>query len=80
LTKGTFRIVAYDSGRLPEPEFKRIIFSMEKYSNHPIAKQITREWKVNNPEKWKKIEEIKGKGIKRPKTLMAILTCWVHIN
>lgn len=64
LTKGTFRIVAYETGKLPEPEFKRIVFSMEKYSNHPIAKQITREWKVNNPEKWKKIEEIKGKGLK----------------
>ena len=41
-----------------------MIFSIEKYSNHPIAKAITEAWKINNPIHWKKIEEIKGIGMK----------------
>ncbi len=36
---------------------------MEKYSNHPIARSLTREWKVQPEMRWKKIEEIKGYGI-----------------
>ena len=47
---------------IDETLFKQIIFSLEKYSNHPIAKAITAEWKTNNPIQWKKIEEIKGLG------------------
>jgi len=45
-------------------EFKRIAYSLEKYSNHPIAKCIISEWKVSNDIRWKKIEEIKGLGMK----------------
>ncbi|HEY4875035.1 MAG TPA: cation-translocating P-type ATPase [Puia sp.] len=45
-------------------EFKRIVFSLEKYSNHPIAKSITAEWKIKNEIRWKKVEEIKGLGMK----------------
>jgi Cu+-exporting ATPase len=44
--------------------FKRILFSLEKYSNHPIAKAVTREWKTKNEIRWKKIEEIKGLGMR----------------
>lgn len=64
LTKGNFNISNFSSGTFPEEKFKQVIFSMEKYSNHPIAKTITEEWKMNNPIQWKKIEEIKGLGIK----------------
>jgi Cu+-exporting ATPase len=49
---------------MPEDEFKRIVFSLEKYSNHPIAKVISTNWKINNSIAWKKIEEIKGIGMK----------------
>ncbi|HLK30141.1 MAG TPA: cation-translocating P-type ATPase [Puia sp.] len=45
-------------------EFKRIVFSIEKYSNHPIAKSIAAAWKTKNEIRWKKIEEIKGLGMK----------------
>lgn len=45
-------------------EFKKIAYSLEKYSTHPIAKIITKEWKIKNEIKWVKIEEIKGLGIK----------------
>jgi Cu+-exporting ATPase len=64
LTIGQFTISAFESNELAEAEFKRIVFSMEKYSNHPIAKTITTDWKINNAVQWKKIEEIKGIGMK----------------
>ncbi|MGB4845440.1 MAG: cation-translocating P-type ATPase, partial [Ferruginibacter sp.] len=64
LTKGNFKITGFKSLVLPEEKFKQVIFSLEKYSNHPIAKAITEDWKMNNPIHWKKIEEIKGLGIK----------------
>lgn len=64
LTKGAFIITDFHTAVLPEEEFKRIVFSLEKYSNHPIAKVITSNWKTNNAINWKKIEEIKGVGMK----------------
>ncbi|MES2328524.1 MAG: cation-translocating P-type ATPase [Bacteroidota bacterium] len=44
--------------------FKRIAYSLEKYSNHPIAKAITKEWKIKDEIRWAKIEEVKGLGMK----------------
>ena len=41
-----------------------LAYSLEKYSNHPIAKCITGEWKSKEEIKWASIEEIKGLGIK----------------
>lgn len=63
LTTGNFTITAFNSTFNVE-EFKRIVFSLEKFSNHPIAKTIVRDWKMNNPISWKNIEEVKGIGIK----------------
>lgn len=63
LTNGQFTITAYNSD-LDEVEFKRIVFSLEKISNHPIAKSITHAWKITNGIRWKKAEEIKGIGVK----------------
>jgi Cu+-exporting ATPase len=48
---------------ITEDEFKRIVFSLEKYSSHPLAKSITAEWKVRDEIRWKKIDEIKGLGL-----------------
>jgi P-type Cu+ transporter len=66
LTTGKFAIgnwqITNDS--IKEEEFKRIVFSLEKYSNHPIAKSISTAWKVKNEISWKKIEEIKGLGMR----------------
>lgn len=44
--------------------FQRIVYSLEKYSNHPIAACITTAWKTNKDERWASIEEIKGLGMK----------------
>jgi P-type Cu+ transporter len=47
-----------------ETAFRQIAFSLEKYSNHPIAKGITREWHQKTPLPWAKVEEVKGLGMK----------------
>ena len=65
LTTGSFSIREFKilDARLSGDEFKRILFSLEKYSNHPIAESLTRAWRVQPEIRWKKIEEIKGLGI-----------------
>lgn len=74
LTTGLFKILDYqltsqsaltiDGSRLTIDDFKRVVFSLERYSNHPIAKSIIKEWKTKDAIVWAKIEEIKGLGIK----------------
>jgi Cu+-exporting ATPase len=54
----------HDSRLTIHDEFKRLVYSLEKYSNHPIAKAITNEWKTKDEFKWSKIEEVKGLGMK----------------
>lgn len=63
LTTGNFRIGGFHS-TIDEDEFKKIIYSIEKYSNHPIAKSITTEWKRKDLVGWQKIEEVKGLGMR----------------
>ena len=66
LTTGRFIIDAFRlmQAGADELEFKRIAFSLEKYSNHPIAKAIAEQWKTKDEIRWNKIEEIKGLGMK----------------
>ncbi|MFZ9660639.1 MAG: heavy metal translocating P-type ATPase [Chitinophagaceae bacterium] len=66
LTTGKFTISNFKilDAAISEEAFKDLVFSMEKYSTHPIAKSITEEWKTSSKMSWKKIEEIKGLGIK----------------
>lgn len=63
LTNGRFTITDYKS-EIANEEFKKIVFSLEKFSNHPIAKSIAEGWKISNFIKWKKVEELKGIGMK----------------
>jgi Cu+-exporting ATPase len=62
LTTGKFQISGYKS-HVDDQTFKRIVYSIEKYSNHPLAKTITNDWKVPNEIRWQKIEEVKGRGM-----------------
>jgi len=62
LTTGKFTIHHYKFF-IDEAEGKRIAFSLEKFSNHPVAKSISRAWKPKDEIKWTTIEEIKGLGI-----------------
>ncbi|MGB3153251.1 MAG: cation-translocating P-type ATPase [Chitinophagaceae bacterium] len=64
LTTGKFVISDYACKVVEDAEFKKIAYSLEKYSSHPIAKSITAEWKTKDEIRWKKIEEIKGMGMK----------------
>ena len=64
LTTGQFSITKFEVRGTNEDEFKRLAFSLEKYSNHPIAKAITKEWKTKDEIRWAKIEEVKGLGMK----------------
>lgn len=66
LTTGQFAITNWQlaNNTIDEVGFKKIVCSLEKYSNHPIAKAITKEWKTKDEIRWKKIEEIKGLGMK----------------
>ena len=48
LTTGEFSIHDWRSLTLSPEEFRQIVFSLEKYSSHPIARSITREWKGEN--------------------------------
>ena len=67
LTTGHFEIANFkinDSvDKINEEDFKALVYSLERYSNHPIAKCISGTWKTNNATNWSKIEEIKGLGI-----------------
>jgi len=67
LTTGHFEIahfkIADGHNRMNESDFKALVYSLERYSNHPIAKCISGSWKTNNANNWSKIEEVKGMGI-----------------
>lgn len=66
LTTGNFTIQqfhAVDNSDAGIVEFKRIAYSLERYSTHPIAKCISKEWKIKDDLRWSKIEEQKGLGM-----------------
>jgi Cu+-exporting ATPase len=66
LTTGQFNIAdfsildpSYDAS-----SFQQLAYSLEKYSNHPIAICIANTWKTKSETRWTKMEEIKGMGMK----------------
>lgn len=63
LTTGNFVIAKFKT-QIDETEFKKITYSLEKYSNHPLGRSIAAAWKTHDLVRWKNIEEIKGMGIK----------------
>ncbi len=65
LTTGDFSIANFrvlDTGTT-EDTFKRIVYSLEKYSNHPLAKAVAHHWKTKNEIRWSSIQEVKGRGM-----------------
>jgi P-type Cu+ transporter len=64
LTTGAFTMAGYQSLSLPDDEFRRVAWSLEKYSTHPLARAITHAFKGKDPVRWEKIGEIKGLGMK----------------
>lgn len=63
LTTGSFSIEAFEAIGIEATEFRRIVYSLEKYSNHPLANCISREWKTQNEIRWNEINEEKGRGM-----------------
>lgn len=66
LTTGNFVISRWElmpGSGTNEQEFKQLAYSLEKYSNHPLAKCVTREWKTKQALRWRSIKEIKGLGM-----------------
>jgi P-type Cu+ transporter len=66
LTTGEFKISAFQIAdeKMGTEEFKQIAWSLEKYSNHPIASCIARSWKTKLETRWSKLEEVRGMGMK----------------
>jgi P-type Cu+ transporter len=66
LTTGQFEIDKFQTTdpSVTEEELKRIAFSLEKYSNHPIAVCITAAWRTKEEIRWQQVEEVKGLGMK----------------
>ncbi len=63
LTTGEFILTDFEAVNIEKNELKNIVYSLEKYSNHPIAKTIANAWKGKNEIRWQKIEEVKGVGM-----------------
>ena len=64
LTTGSFKLSQHQVLSMEEAEWQRIVFSLEKYSNHPIAQCVAAAFKTKEEIKWKSIEEVKGTGMK----------------
>jgi Cu+-exporting ATPase len=66
LTTGHFTIVDEKliTTNISPEQFRQMAFSLEKYSNHPIANAISKSWKSKEEIRWAKIEEVKGWGMK----------------
>jgi Cu+-exporting ATPase len=63
LTTGKFTVEKIHTD-IPEEEFKRVVYSLEKYSNHPIATSLANEWKTKNEIRWSSTHEVKGMGMR----------------
>ena len=65
LTTGAFVIENFKvlDPSMSELEFQRVVYSLEKYSTHPLARSITNNWKRRDEIRWKTVEEIKGLGM-----------------
>jgi Cu+-exporting ATPase len=63
LTTGSFIIGNYHT-IIDDDEFRKVVYSIEKYSTHPLAKAITQIWKRKDLIRWSGTQEVKGLGMK----------------
>jgi Cu+-exporting ATPase len=64
LTTGEFSVSAMEAKDIGEERLKQIIYSLEKHSNHPIARCLTKAFRTKQDIRWKSIEEVKGLGMR----------------
>ncbi|HEY1061757.1 MAG TPA: cation-translocating P-type ATPase [Daejeonella sp.] len=65
LTTGNFKIKKIESIKISQKKAESIIYGIEAYSNHPIARSLVSELSAGNPEKiiFTKVSEEKGLGM-----------------
>jgi len=64
LTTGSFVLADHKAINMEEQEWKSIVYSLERYSNHPIAQCVSAAFKTKDEVRWSSIEEVKGMGMK----------------
>lgn len=64
LTTGSFKLSRFQEMNIDALDFKTIVFSLEKYSTHPIAVSVAAAFRGKQEIKWTSIEEVKGIGMK----------------
>ncbi len=63
LTTGKLQLGSYRYFDMTEEAFKAIVYSLEKYSSHPIARSISAQWKGHGETPLQQVREYKGRGM-----------------
>ncbi len=64
LTTGKLQMGDFHMEEMSEVEFKQIVYSLEKYSSHPIARSIAGIWKNAGEVPLQQVREHKGLGMR----------------
>lgn len=64
LTTGKLQLGEYRFFDMPEEDFKQVVYSLEKYSSHPIARSIAAIWKSAGEVPLQQVREHKGLGMR----------------
>ncbi|WP_145660509.1 heavy metal translocating P-type ATPase [Chitinophaga polysaccharea] len=64
LTTGKLELSACQFFNMSEDEFKQVVYSLEKYSSHPIARSIATLWKTAGELPLQQVREHKGLGMR----------------
>ena len=64
LTTGKLQMGDYRFFEMTETEFKQVVYSLEKYSSHPIARSIADAWKLAGELPLQQVREHKGLGMR----------------
>jgi Cu+-exporting ATPase len=63
LTTGNFQLLRYQAIGESDEFIRKLVFSIEKYSTHPVAKCIAASWPERNSMRLHQVQEIKGSGL-----------------
>ncbi|MFY0253500.1 heavy metal translocating P-type ATPase [Chitinophaga sp. 30R24] len=64
LTTGKLQLSEYRFFDMPEEAFKQVVYSLEKYSSHPIARSVAGLWKSAGEVPLQQVREHKGLGMR----------------
>ena len=63
LTTGKLKVGNFHAEGMSEQAFKATVYSLEKYSSHPIARSLSGLWKGEGEVPLQQVREIKGRGM-----------------